>query len=95
MEKQRAPLRGALWALGALALLLPWWFRHPFFDQPWMLWAGLVTRLPVTEDWVPLLPWLGVRPVLTTSWLKLGYALLVTECVTYAGAYGYLALRTT
>jgi len=41
-----------------------------------------------------VLPWLGVRPVLATPWLKLGYALLVTECVTYALAYGYLALRS-
>lgn len=40
-----------------------------------------------------VLPWLGVRPALTTPWLKLGYSLLMTECVTYALAYGYLALR--
>ena len=40
-----------------------------------------------------VLPWLGVRPTLTTPWLKLGYVLLVIECVTYALAYGYLALR--
>lgn len=40
-----------------------------------------------------VLPWLGVRPVLTTAWLRLGYALLVAECVIYAAAYGYLAVR--
>ena len=40
-----------------------------------------------------VLPWLGVRPVLATPWLKFGYALLVTECVSYALAYGWLALR--
>jgi hypothetical protein len=40
-----------------------------------------------------ILPWLGVRSALTTSWLRLGYPLLVAECVTYAFAYGYLALR--
>lgn len=40
-----------------------------------------------------VLPWLGVRPALTTTWLKLGYIVLVTECLTYALAYGYLALR--
>jgi hypothetical protein len=34
-----------------------------------------------------------VRPVLTTRWLKLGYLLLVAECVTYALAYTCLALR--
>lgn len=40
-----------------------------------------------------VLPWLGVRPVLTGGWLRLGYALLLTECIGYAVAYGYLALR--
>ena len=40
-----------------------------------------------------VLPWLGVRPVLTTPALKLGYALLLAECAIYAGAYLYLAVR--
>ena len=40
-----------------------------------------------------VLPWLGVRPALTTPLLKLGYALLLAECAIYAGAYGWLALR--
>lgn len=41
-----------------------------------------------------VLPWLGVRPALTGPWLKLGFALLVAECVSYAVAYSYLALRS-
>jgi len=55
-----APLRIGLVPIGVLALALPWFVRHPFFDTPWTNWIGLVTRKPVTEDWVPLLPWLGV-----------------------------------
>ena len=47
-------------ALGLAALLLPQLVQHPFFDTRWTNWVGLVTRKPVTEDWVPLLPWLGV-----------------------------------
>ncbi len=46
--------------LGVLALLLPRAVKHPFFDTSWTHWVGLVTRPPVTEDWVPVLPWLGV-----------------------------------
>ncbi|MEO6993358.1 MAG: hypothetical protein ABI273_06995 [Lacunisphaera sp.] len=38
-----------------------------------------------------ILPWLGVRPVLNTPLLKLGYALLLTECFIFASAYGWLA----
>ena len=40
-----------------------------------------------------VLPWLGVRPSLTTPLLKLGYALLLAECAIYAAAYLYLAVR--
>ena len=58
------PVRGWLWLLGALALALPWLLplalRPQAFDTPWLSWLGLVTKKPRTEDWVPLLPWLGV-----------------------------------
>jgi uncharacterized membrane protein len=55
-----APLRGWLWPLGALAIVLPRWVQHPFFDTRWTDWVGLVTHKPITEDYVPLLPWIGV-----------------------------------
>lgn len=32
----------------------------PWFDQPAWQWIGLMTYKPPTEDYVPLLPWLGV-----------------------------------
>ena len=52
--------RWLAWPVGLLALLLPLWVQHPFFDSRWTGWVGLVTRKPVTEDFVPLLPWFGV-----------------------------------
>lgn len=55
-----APLRGWLWPLGALALSLPHLVRDPFFDTLATNWVGLVTKKPLTEDYVPVLPWLGV-----------------------------------
>lgn len=55
-----APLGVWLWPLGLAALLLPLFVAHPVFDSRWTNWVGLVTRKPVTEDYVPLLPWLGV-----------------------------------
>ncbi len=55
-----APLRAWLWPLGALALVLPHLLQHPVFDSRWSNWLGLVTRKPYTEDFVPVLPWLGV-----------------------------------
>ena len=52
--------RGTLLVLAAVALALPRLVQHPFFDSRWTNWLGLVTRLPRTEDFVPVLPWLGV-----------------------------------
>ena len=49
-----------LWPLGLLALCLPQAIQSPLFDARTTSWVGLVTRKPVTEDWVPVLPWLGV-----------------------------------
>ena len=60
LARLAAPLRAGLWPLGLLCLVLPLWVQHPFFDSRWTNWVGLVTRKPVTEDFVPLLPWLGV-----------------------------------
>jgi uncharacterized membrane protein len=55
-----APLRLWLWPLGALALVLPWVWQIEAFNIKPLAWTGLITRKPVTEDFVPLLPWLGV-----------------------------------
>lgn len=52
-----------LLAVGAALLALPRWLAHPVFDTRWLDWTGLVTRKPVTEDWVPVLPWLGVMVI--------------------------------
>jgi uncharacterized membrane protein len=49
-----------LWVAGLVAIVLPLLWRHEAFDGPWLRWVGLVTRKPVTEDYVPVLPWLGV-----------------------------------
>src|SRR6185437_10926357 len=48
------------WPLGLLAIALPHWLHDPFFDSRWTNWVGLVTHRPFTEDYVPVLPWLGV-----------------------------------
>jgi uncharacterized membrane protein len=56
-----APLANRwLWAIGLAAIVLPLVWRHETFNGPWLRWVGLVTRKPVTEDYVPVLPWLGV-----------------------------------
>jgi uncharacterized membrane protein len=59
-----------LWLAGLLALALPplahhlltgaWADAAPWFNSRWLNWLGLVGRKPFTEDYVPVLPWLGV-----------------------------------
>ncbi len=55
-----APAGRWLWPLGGAALLMPLLVQHPFFDTRATNWVGLVTHKPTTEDYVPVLPWLGV-----------------------------------
>lgn len=55
-----APWRAWLWPLGLLAIALPRLIADPFFDSRATNWIGLVTHKPITEDYVPMLPWLGV-----------------------------------
>ena len=41
-----------------------------------------------------VIPWIGVAPALKTPLLRIGFTLLITECVIYAVAYAYLAVRS-
>ena len=50
----------ALMALAAVAIAAPRLVQSAWFDTRWTNWVGLVTHKPVTEDYVPVLPWLGV-----------------------------------
>jgi uncharacterized membrane protein len=50
----------ALLALALLALAAPQLIADPLFDSRWTNWIGLITHKPRTEDYVPVLPWLGV-----------------------------------
>jgi uncharacterized membrane protein len=82
LARVAAPLRAGLWPLGLLCLLLPLFVQHPWFDTRWTNWLGLVTRKPVTEDYAPVLPWLGVM-----LWgLAAGQALLARRRTLLAGA---------
>jgi len=59
-----------LWLAGLIALALPWcaqlllagvWTEWaPLWNARALNWLGLVSRKPFTEDYVPVLPWLGV-----------------------------------
>ena len=57
-----------LWLFGALAIglqfvapvLIQWVPALEVLNTPWLNWLGVISRKPQTEDYVPLLPWLGV-----------------------------------
>ena len=50
---------GVLLVIAAVAFAAPHFVQHAAFDTRWTNWIGLVTQKPVTEDYVPVLPWLG------------------------------------
>ncbi|TBO28847.1 DUF1624 domain-containing protein [Aquabacterium lacunae] len=60
-----------LLGLGTVCLALPHGVQHPWFDLRWPSVLGLVTRKPITEDYVPLLPWFGVMctGLAATAWV--------------------------
>jgi uncharacterized membrane protein len=70
--RSTASAKGWLWLFGAIALCLPWFLSHPFFDTRLTNWVGLITHKPQTEDYVPVLPWLGVMwwGVAAGQWLN-------------------------
>lgn len=45
---------------GILLIVAAQFIEHPFFNQPYLRWFGLMTTLPIAVDYVPLLPWFGV-----------------------------------
>lgn len=57
-----------LWILGGLAIAMKFVAAYAIsagamttlFNEKWLNWLGMVSVLPVTEDYVPVLPWLGV-----------------------------------
>ena len=57
-----------LWLLGAVALALPWaalqmhaaWPAAELLNGRALNWLGLISRKPITEDYAPLFPWVGV-----------------------------------
>ena len=59
---------GWLWILGAAAIAMKFIaaYAHSvcheaaFLNQNSFNWLGLISRKPITEDYVPLIPWLGV-----------------------------------
>jgi uncharacterized membrane protein len=62
---------GWLWVLGAAAIATKYIASYALdtvataqlanmLNSPQLNWLGLITRKPITEDYVPLLPWLGV-----------------------------------
>lgn len=70
---QRLP-SPALIGLAVVALAAPALWGHPAFDSRWTWWVGLVTHKPPTEDFVPVLPWLGVVLIgfVAGRWLQAG-----------------------
>lgn len=57
-----------LWLLGGIAIAIKFIAAYAhgisakadFLNENWFNWLGLISRKPITEDYVPVIPWLGV-----------------------------------
>ena len=58
--------------LGLFFVLLPLFFRDPWFSKPILILTGLAPSKPQTIDFSPLLPWLGVTMlgIFLGMWIK-------------------------
>lgn len=88
--------------LGVLVISIGLTVSQPFFDQPALQWFGLVTHKPITEDYVPLLPWFGVvligmflgrwavtqQPI--PAWLQWQNEHFVSRTLAFGGKHGLL-----
>jgi uncharacterized membrane protein len=80
-----------LWLAGAVAILLPQLAlpvhvaagNLAVLNERWLNWIGFVSMKPVTQDYVPLLPWLGVMwwGMAAGQWLLRHRAALVQGAV--------------
>jgi len=46
--------------IGLSLIIISQNISHILFNQPYLQWFGLMTKRPITVDYVPLLPWFGV-----------------------------------
>jgi len=84
--------------LGSGLLLLDALYNNAYFNDPAINWLGLMTYLPHTEDYVPLIPWFGVVLIgmftgrrwfthTTPSWLIWQATNPVTKTLAFGGRH--------
>lgn len=54
------PYKKLLMVLAVALLIIGIFYQSQEFDRPSLQWLGMMTHKPITEDYVPMLPWLGV-----------------------------------
>ncbi|MFY9259343.1 MAG: heparan-alpha-glucosaminide N-acetyltransferase [Gallionella sp.] len=85
--------------VGSALILIGATFQHAVFNHPALQWLGMMTYKPITEDYVPLLPWMGVvmlgmflaRHPVSEAWLKASWQVPdVLRGLTWAGRHSLL-----
>ena len=78
----------------AISLLAVAGYQHPWFDPQAVNWIGFMTYKPLTEDYVPLVPWFGVLllGLFLAQWLTRAGKLSAQHEPAWVGRAGLLRL---
>ncbi|MBU4529678.1 MAG: DUF1624 domain-containing protein [Hoeflea sp.] len=79
---------------GVACLVLPQVYRDAFFNPAWINWIGLYTIPPRSNDFVPLMPWLGPF-LIGMGCTKIAMTTGVTARLAAMGADTHAASRVT
>ena len=70
-------LKHSLWLVGVGCLVLFWYPPVVFNGAPWNV-LGLISQKPITEDYVPLLPWLALVCLGYAFGIKKGLSIMLS-----------------
>ena len=54
------PYKKLILVLSVLLTIVGIFYQSTMFNQTFLQWVGMMTHKPITEDYVPILPWIGV-----------------------------------
>ncbi|RCS59443.1 heparan-alpha-glucosaminide N-acetyltransferase [Parvibium lacunae] len=95
IARQRWHQQPSIWLVlvGLACWFSPYFYQHEYFNPPYLNWIGFTTRLPHTEDYVPLFPWLGMV-LLGMAWANCPRLFAPLQAVRWPALFCWLGQRS-